>query len=504
MARKQRKSRKKSFLITLIIIIILGSSGGYYYYNQVYLPAQIEPEPELQTAKVRTGDIVLTASGIGNITPADEADAGFRTNGVIIELNIALGDSVEKGQILARLDDSTAQLQLAQAELNWKSLTSITAVSEAELALLNTQTAYDEAIETLIYTISPSIYRWENSLVETEATLAALQSDSNATQETLDNAQAAVADAQANLQQAHYYYQDTYAPITFTYSYIDPEIEAEIRADAPQVGTDATEEALEEAEIDIFSPPTQADIALARANVVDTNLQVQEAQLYLDILKGSTDSEITIPTTGGAKITQLAQARLSLDSAQLALDNAMLVAPISGTVTNLNARVGQSVGTSPIMTISTLDQLIFHFYLEESDLSYISVGKRVVVVFEAFPDQEIDGIVLRVEPVLATLDGSPVVDAWAELAIEGEMTLLAGMAADIEVIAAETYDAVIVPIQALRELAPNTYAVFVVGDDQALEMRPVTVGLKDFANAEILNGLEKGEIISTGTIETGQ
>jgi multidrug efflux pump subunit AcrA (membrane-fusion protein) len=142
--------------------------------------------------------------------------------------------------------------------------------------------------------------------------------------------------------------------------------------------------------------------------------------------------------------------------------------------------------------------------LEESDLSYVSAGKRVVVVFDAFPDQEIDGTVMRVEPVLSTLDGSPVVDAWAELTINSEMTLIPGMAADIEVIAAETYDAIIVPVQALRELAANTYAVFVVGTDQTLEMRPVTVGLKDFANAEILSGLEKGEIISTGTIETGQ
>ncbi len=504
MARKKRKSRKKTFMIVLFVMLILGGSGGYYYYNQVYLPAQVAPEPELQTAKVRTGDIVLTASGIGNITPSDEADAGFRTNGVIIELNVALGDTVQAGQILARLDDSTAQLQLAQAELNWKSLTSSTAISEAELALLNAQVDYDEAIEALIYTISPSVYRWENNLIETQAILTTLQADNNATQEALNNAQTAITDAEANLRQAHYYFQETYAPATFTFSYIDSEIEAEILADAPQVGADATEEALEAAEIDIFSPPTQADIDLARANVIDTRLQVEENQIYLEILKGSAVSEMEIPATGGAKITQLAQARLSLTSAQLALDNAMMIAPISGTVTSLNARVGQSVGTSPIITISTLDQLVFHFYLEESDLSYVSAGKRVVVVFDAFPDQEIDGTVMRVEPVLSTLDGSPVVDAWAELTMESEMTLLPGMAADIEVIAAETYDAIIVPVQGLRELAANTYAVFVVGTDHALEMRPVTVGLKDFANAEILSGLEKGEIISTGTIETGQ
>ncbi len=33
-------------------------------------------------------------------------------------------------------------------------------------------------------------------------------------------------------------------------------------------------------------------------------------------------------------------------------------------------------------------------------------------------------------------------------------------------------------------------------------MRTVAVGLRDFANAEILSGLERGEVISTGTVET--
>lgn len=502
MARKQKKSRKKSILLLLALIVILGGSG--YYYDQVYLPSLVVPEPELQTTKVRTGDIVVTASGIGNIASADEVNAGFRTNGVIVELNIALGDFVEAGQVLARLDDSTAQLQLAQAQLNWQAIISPSAISEAELAALNAQAAYADAVDALIYTISPSIYRWENSLADAQEELTVLQADSNASQEALDNARAEVTEAEANLRQAQYYFQETYAPLTFTYTYIDPDIEAAILADAPRVGQEATDEAIAAAEIAIFSPPTQADIDLARANVVDTQLQVEEAQLYSDILKGGAASDMLIPSTGGTKITQLAQARLALDSAQLAIDNAILVAPISGTVTSLNARVGQSVGTTPIMTISTLDQLIFHFYLEESDLSYVSAEKRVVVIFDAYPDQEIDGIVLRVEPVLTTLDGSPVVEAWAQLTIDPEMALLPGMAADIEVIAAETYDAVLVPIQALRELAPNTYAVFVVDANQALILRPVSVGLKDFANAEILTGLEQGEIISTGTIETGQ
>ena len=41
-------------------------------------------------------------------------------------------------------------------------------------------------------------------------------------------------------------------------------------------------------------------------------------------------------------------------------------------------------------------------------------------------------------------------------------------------------------------------AVFVVGADGALEMRVVQVGLRDYVNAEVLSGLERGEVVSTG------
>jgi macrolide-specific efflux system membrane fusion protein len=72
------------------------------------------------------------------------------------------------------------------------------------------------------------------------------------------------------------------------------------------------------------------------------------------------------------------------------------------------------------------------------------------------------------------------------------------MNVDIEVISAEARDVVLAPIQALREISDGQYAVFVVQPDGELAMRPVEVGLKDVVNAEIVSGLEAGEVISLG------
>jgi multidrug efflux pump subunit AcrA (membrane-fusion protein) len=57
-------------------------------------------------------------------------------------------------------------------------------------------------------------------------------------------------------------------------------------------------------------------------------------------------------------------------------------------------------------------------------------------------------------------------------------------------------------VEALRELSPDEYAVFVMGSDGELTLRPVEVGLGDISFVEILSGLEPGDVITTGIVET--
>ena len=141
--------------------------------------------------------------------------------------------------------------------------------------------------------------------------------------------------------------------------------------------------------------------------------------------------------------------------------------------------------------------------MEETDLVSVAVGNPVSVVFDALPDLTFPGKITSVDPTLVTVEGTLAVQAWASLELDAHpVKLLSGMTAEVEILAGEAKGALLVPVQALRELAPGSYAVFVVKDDGQLEMRTVTVGLRDFANAEILSGLAKGEVISTGTVET--
>jgi macrolide-specific efflux system membrane fusion protein len=76
--------------------------------------------------------------------------------------------------------------------------------------------------------------------------------------------------------------------------------------------------------------------------------------------------------------------------------------------------------------------------------------------------------------------------------------------AEVEVVAAEATNVLLVPVQALRELSPDQYAVFVVQPDGELELRPLQIGLQDFVYAEVLSGLQEGEVVRTGESQSSQ
>ena len=56
-------------------------------------------------------------------------------------------------------------------------------------------------------------------------------------------------------------------------------------------------------------------------------------------------------------------------------------------------------------------------------------------------------------------------------------------------------------MEALRELSPDEYAVFVMENGEPV-LRFVEVGIMDFSYAEIISGLEQGETVTTGIVET--
>ena len=469
--RKTAKRRRKWPIILLTIVAV--AVGGYLYYTRYLTPAEATEEPALQTTTVRKGDIVITAAGSGNLMPVTEVALGFRAGGVLTEFAVAVADEVEAGQTLARLDDTAAQIQVAQAELN---------LEQAEAKL-----------ETLRRSSAQTLEIAQVNLNAAQADYDALIQEADYTDDRLTSARISLEQAVEQLADAQEAYDVAWDPAR------DWELSVKNRAAALENERVSATRALEKAEDDL-------QIAQANYNLTILNLNddstTQAAQARLLAARQSLDEVLSGADVQAAEWA-VRQAELSLESALLALEDTVLRAPTAGTVVGVSANVGEAVGTNPIVTLANLNATQVRFYMEESDLDKVAVGNRVTVVFDALPDQEFTGVVARVDPMLVTVDGTFAAQAWATLDVSDDQTVLpAGLTAEVKVVAGEAYKTLLVPVQALRELAPGQFAVFVVNESGELKIRPVEVGLRDFANAEILAGLEQGEVISTGTVET--
>jgi HlyD family secretion protein len=473
---------KKRSNLVITIIVLAAIIGGAWYINQSST-ADVVAAPELQTTKVRKGDLVITANGAGTIVPVAQVDLGFRKNGVVVEVNAMLGKPVSEGDVLARMDDASEQNTFAQAEANLNALFAPAGVAEYQIAVAKAQNNFDDAATGLQYYVSPEVYYWETKVIESRQALEALKADSNATESAMTDGQQTLERAENNLEAAQARYLNEYVPATFTYTWVDQETR-----------TTMTE----------IVPPSQTDIILVRATLEQTKLALEDARTALEIVQSGDRSalEESFTAADGTALAKLNGTYLAYENARIALENTRLVAPFDGSVVELSIVKGQVVGTSPVITIVTTDQLLARFYLDETDIDKAAAGMQVIFTFDAYPDATVTGEIILVEPALQTVDGTPAVVVWASLPEDAPFSILSGMTVDAEVIAAESRDALIVPVQALRELSPGSYAVFIVQAGGSLKMTPVEVGLRDFANAEILSGLNVGDVVSTGTVET--
>lgn len=468
--------------ILMLVIPLALLVGGYEYYSRVHIPSQTTEEPAVQTTTVKRGDIVLYASGTGTLVAASQSSVGFRSGGQVKAIYVKEGEEVEKGQLLAELDDTTLQIQLTQAQRALQALTSPVSVAVAEKDLALARQTQEKSRQALAYLISPDVLYWEEKIALAEDALAQAETDAAAhptddADQKISDAQTALSKAKVSLRYVQAVYLETYIPDNFTITEFDQDTR-----------TWKT----------YIQPPTDAEMAEARATYAEAQLTVQEDQYYLDALQGK-DVPQDAPGNG---LTALEQARMSVESAQYNLDSSKLIAPISGMVTSLDAVVGDTVGSSAIVTIQDLSQPYhLQIYLDESDWTQIKVGYPVEVTFDILPDKIFNGKVTSVEPTLIQSAGTSVVSGMAQLNDSTGIALPAGTGASVDIIGGSAKDAVLVSIDALHEVSEGEYTVFVMENGKP-KLRVVEIGLMDTVNAEVKSGLQEGDIVTTGILET--
>ena len=186
----------------------------------------------------------------------------------------------------------------------------------------------------------------------------------------------------------------------------------------------------------------------------------------------------------------LASAQANLDQANAKAASRTVTAPSSGSIVELNAKVGATVtggmimgesdtsGGKQCMQIADLSKMKVTVQVGEKDIAKIAVGQSANVTYPAFPDIVSQGTVTAIASVANSdaANGGGSVTFNVDILIEApDARLKPGMTAEVSVVTEQLDDVVMVPTMALMTEDGEHYYVNVATDDEGKQTHRVKV-----------------------------
>ncbi|MBI5293468.1 MAG: efflux RND transporter periplasmic adaptor subunit [Chloroflexi bacterium] len=452
---------RRSWIVVGIIVLLLAGGAAYYFQRQA---AQKAAEAAaLRTETVSTGDIFSTVSATGSIAPEAEVKLSFATQGTVAQVPVKVGDTVAKGQTLARLDTADLQLAVAQAEQTY-------VLQQANLEQL--QTGSTEA----------DIKAAKAAITSANAAYAAAQQQANAQPDQLVIAQSNLDKSAEALRIAQWAY-DNMLTTWFLKDYAP---------NSPQA------QALTNAQTDYHV--AQADYNLKKSSINSSSVSAAYAQLtQAQANLAKLEAGPTGPQLKAAR-AQVEQARIALDIARANVAKATLTAPFAGVVSAVNVKAGEPAnGALPAVVL--VDTSVFHIdvTVDEVDVARIALGQLLTVTLDALPGETFSGKVDRVAPT-ATVNGG-VVSYAVRLVLEPvDAPLRSGMSATADIVVAEAKGVVLVPNWAIRRDRDTGQVLVSLLKDGKLVEAPVTLGLRNESLSEVKSGVIAGDMVGISTL----
>jgi HlyD family secretion protein len=240
----------------------------------------------------------------------------------------------------------------------------------------------------------------------------------------------------------------------------------------------------------------EADLRFAETNL-DRSRNLFERQLIADQAMDDAESR---QQAAAAQVdlarAQLAQSQARLEELRIALSNTTITSPVTGFVGSRildpGAWVTPSSAFLSVVDISTV-RLVAN--IVERDLRRIAAGQQAEVDVDAYPGEQFAGRVARVAPVLDPATRT----AQIEVDIPNpDGRLKPGMYARVRFTVEERENALVVPANAVVTI-DGRLGVFMPGEGETAEFRPITTGLQDQTFMEVSAGLQEGDsIVTTG------
>jgi HlyD family secretion protein len=298
----------------------------------------------------------------------------------------------------------------------------------------------------------------------------------------------------------------------------------------------------------------RADVAQQQAAVHQQRINIEQQQLNLKNQESQYKRKLELHRMKMMADSAIDDARFALDTAKMDLRNSSarlqqaeavlkqsterlaktkVRAPISGTITSMDIKVGEtavasqvSIAGSSLMTIANTASMITEVNVDETDIAKIAVGQEVAIHTAAFPDVPLKGQVYEIplSPKAAPQGNasaalSRTYSIKVKLVDTKGLALRPGLTCRAEIFTAGAGKSLAVPLQAVmsnnddytelsaskkgskKPVIKTEYHVFVNKAGKA-EKRVVTIGISDDSQQEIKSGVKVGETVITGPYKT--
>ncbi len=385
---------------------------------------------ETPVVVVKSDADTIIAEGV--VTPARSSYLYFKLPGEVVEILAQVGDTVDAGAPLMRLDTAELLLSLRNAEL---SVAAQQAALEqlkkgaSDRVIARADKANADQIAQAQVALRAKQLQFEQAQAEDPAIgVRAAQAGVDQLQYRLAQTRAqdpapAVVIAQVGLERARIALNDTQNE--YNKALDRPWEDQQIR--------DGWAKRLEQAQLDYRLAQAQLDNARNSQTAFQLGLsvmaaQVQEAetrlaqarvaqQTYsttLALLQAEVDAarlqleslqswdnpyrDEASPEEIARIEALLAQAQVAVETIRLKLDDATLLAPFAGTVVDVQAEIGDQVNVGQVVVIlATLDALEIHTKdLTELDVARVAVGQSAILTVDALPGREFRAAVTEI------------------------------------------------------------------------------------------------------------
>ena len=482
---KRHKKLTIFLVIVLLIIAFVVNFLGRTAAASAALTYQYVRTTTLQKTSL-TDSVSVNGTVASGSTASVTASDSVKTYKVT-SVNVAVGDTVKKGDVIATLDTTDVEKQIE-----------------------NAQESYSDSVEE-------AQTNYNNSVADQATNLAQLQDDLNKAQEDYDTLgleryssmqDSSMAD-KTNREIVEYYYglyTEKIAQLENTVANL------QIQLTNAQRDGNADQQQSIQGQLEDYQ--SQLSVAKGQCNIPELNLhgfdaisqcynQIEQYREALEKAQQTYDNAVTTNArsvdSAETKLEQASRTSDTLTDLQTTLENCTLTATMDGTITELNATVG-SVCNGTVATIQDVSDLTVEVTIPASSVGKLSTGMQCNITSDATGDTVVTGTLTRIDPV-ANSEGT----FGATVTVNGaDSGLLIGISAQVEIVVNQKENVFTVPRDAVGTHEDgSTYVLRKTGGegvDMTFEEVTVTTGDSNDYYIEISgDDLNEGDVIRSSS-----